>query len=271
VGRYVIRGGREGYERLQLLARVHGANTSHLLGLAGVRPGMHCVDIGCGGGEVTFEIARLVGAGGRVTGMDLDEIKLSLARAAASSRGLTNVDFRAADVDDWHEPDAYDLVYSRFLLQHVTRPLDLVRRMWSAVRVGGVIAVEDADFGGLFCHPPNDGYALWADTYCQVLALRGGDPTVGRKLFGYFLEAGIPRPSMRLLQRAEFDGEAKTLPLSTLEATAEAVVAEGIASADQVDAALTSLREFTKDPGTVVGDPRVFQVWAKRDHQQRAV
>ena len=43
---------------------------------------------------------------------------------------------------------AYDLVYSRFLLQHLSRPVELLPRMWAAVRAGGVIAVEDADFDG---------------------------------------------------------------------------------------------------------------------------
>ena len=66
----MIRGGREGYDRLRLLARARWPDTADLLVRAGVRPGMRCVDLGCGGGEVTFEIARLVGAAGDVTGVD---------------------------------------------------------------------------------------------------------------------------------------------------------------------------------------------------------
>ena len=88
---------------------------------------------------------------------------------------------------------------------------------------------------------------------------------MGRKLFAYFLEAGIPSPSMHLVQRAYVEGEEKTLPLTTVEATAEAIVAQGIATQDEVDAALTSLAAFTDEPGTVVGDPRVFQLWSRRD------
>jgi len=45
--RYVLRGGRWGYDRLQLLARVRRPYTLELLGLAGLRPGMRCVDLGC--------------------------------------------------------------------------------------------------------------------------------------------------------------------------------------------------------------------------------
>ena len=66
-------------------------------------------------------------------------------------------------------------------------------------------------------------------------------------------------------QRVDVDGEAKTLPLLTIEAAAEAMVAEGIATEDEVDAAGTSLAEFTKDPATVLGAPRVFQLWSGRE------
>ena len=47
----MLRGGEWGYERLQLLARVRRADTLELLRRAGLRPGMRCLDLGCGGGE----------------------------------------------------------------------------------------------------------------------------------------------------------------------------------------------------------------------------
>ncbi len=84
--RYVIRGGRRGYERLQLLARERWPDTAALFARVGLGSGMDAIDLGCGGGEVTFEIARLV-APGQVTGIDMDEVKLGLARDAATARG----------------------------------------------------------------------------------------------------------------------------------------------------------------------------------------
>jgi len=104
VERYVLRGGRWGYDRLQLLARARRADTLELFGRAGIRPGLRCLDLGCGGGEVSFELARLTGPDGSVTGIDMDEVKLALAREAAGGKGLANVEFRAANVNDWAEP-----------------------------------------------------------------------------------------------------------------------------------------------------------------------
>lgn len=62
---YVIRGGQEGYERLQVLAAARRPSTLEFLELAGLRPGMRCVDLGCGGGAVSLELAELAGPAAR--------------------------------------------------------------------------------------------------------------------------------------------------------------------------------------------------------------
>ena len=261
--RYVIRGGVEGYERLKVIAAAHWPATSAMFDRIGIRAGMRCVDVGCGGGEVTFQLARLVGPGGHVTGLDMDEVKLALAREVAADRGVENVEFRAADVGEWREPGAYDLVFSRLLLEHLPRPVEVLRRMWDAVLPGGAIAIEDGDFEAIFCYPPNGGYAFYAAEYPETLRRHGGDPTVGRKLLASFLEAGIPAPELTLTQRVDQDGDAKTLPLLTLDAIADTLVADGI-SAKMVRSARDELARVTADPATIIGGPRMFHAWSRR-------
>jgi ubiquinone/menaquinone biosynthesis C-methylase UbiE len=70
---YAIRGGKEGKERLNLLARVMLPTTSQLLKTVGFRRGIKCLDVGCGGGHVTLLMASMVGPEGKVTGTDADE------------------------------------------------------------------------------------------------------------------------------------------------------------------------------------------------------
>lgn len=225
---------------------------------------MECIDLGCGGGEVTFELARLVGPNGRAVGIDMDEVKLGLGRAVARERGLANVELRPGDVNEWNEPETYDVVYSRFLLQHLSRPVSLLQRMWAAVKPGGTIVVEDSDFDGLTCYPHNAGYDFFARTYPRVLASYGGDHTLGRKLYHHFLDVGIPNPDVRIVQRADVRGENKGIILSTLEATADSIVAAELASKEEVDGAIASLAAFTEDPGSLISGPRNFQVWSRR-------
>src|SRR3954469_4264147 len=95
---YAIRGGIAGRERLRILARTLHTGTSALFDRLGVGAGLCCLDVGCGGGDVTLELARRVGPRGRVIGVDLDAAKLDLARQEAAAQGLINVEFRTLDV-----------------------------------------------------------------------------------------------------------------------------------------------------------------------------
>ena len=93
-----------------------------------------------------------------------------------------------------------------------------------------MIAVEDADFDGLFCDPPNDGFEFWRTMYPRVCALNGGDPAIGRKLRRYFAEAGIPEPELRLIQAVAAAGDVKDLAVSTVQASADAIIAADLAT-----------------------------------------
>ena len=147
----------------------------------------------------------------------------------------------------------------------------LLERTRAAVRAGGALAVEDADFDGLFCDPPNERFAFYAPTDPLVLKRRGGDHAIGRKLYRYFLDADIPAPNLRLAQGIDTSGSTKTLALSTLEATAEAILADGLASEDELRSALSSLEAFAADPTTVIGIPAHSNTGAVGRRESRSV
>ena len=81
----------------------------------------------------------------------------------------------------------------------------------AGVRPGGVLIVENADFDGWCCHPPNEGFDFFVRTYAQVLQRHGGDHAAGRKLHGWFLAAGIPAPNVAVVQSVWIEGQEKTL------------------------------------------------------------
>src|SRR5215475_5609249 len=119
---YLIRGGVEGRERLRLLARVMRPTTLSLFDRVGIAPRMVCLDVGCGGGDVTLDLASLVGPEGRVAGWDVDEIKLELARREAKEKGFGNVEYRHSDIRESEAAAEFDVVYTRFLLTHLSDP-----------------------------------------------------------------------------------------------------------------------------------------------------
>jgi SAM-dependent methyltransferase len=263
---YVIRGGVAGRERMRLVARVIRPTTLALFDRVGLQQGMSCLDVGCAGGDVSFDLARRVGPGGRVVGLDIDAVKVELAQQEAAAQALDNVEFRVADITDSRaEPDPqFDLVYARFLLTHLRDPAGAVTRMREFLRPGGVFVVEDIDASGHFCYPESAAHRRYVELYQQSVARRGADPNIGPRLPGLLAAAGIERIGMNVVQPAAFEGETKLISAITLENIADAVYAEGLASPDEVEALIAALNELARDPNVVVGLPRIVQAWGHR-------
>jgi SAM-dependent methyltransferase len=262
---YAIRGGVEGARRLDLLAQTMAPTTEALLAIAGLAPGMRCLDLGCGAGHVSRILAARVGPRGRIVGLDFDPVKLEAARHECVAEGLGNVEFRVADVTSWREPDTYDLVHGRFIVSHLADRPRIVASLCESLVAGGTLVLEDIDFTGAFCWPPNDGYASYCRLYDAVIGRRGGDANAGAQLYGFCLAAGLEDVRVQVIQPTHSGhAAAKGLSLSTLVNIADAVVAEGIATREEIAAAIASLEALTQDPTSLVALPRIFQVWGRK-------
>jgi SAM-dependent methyltransferase len=261
---YVIRGGVEGKRRLDLLARVLRPTTVEWLARAGVGPGMRCLDLGCGGGHVTADLARVTGPDGGVVGVDSDETILQLAREGVEDAGLANVELRAGDVLAWDEQSSFDVVYARFLVTHVPDPAGVVARMAAAARPGGVVILEDIDYDGVFCRPVSPAFERYRSIFMTLVRQRGGDPTIGPWLVGLLRGAGLGDPELRVVQPVHYRGEGKLGNYITMVNIADRAVADGLLAGQEAEGLLTELLTVTEDEDTVMGWPRIFQVAARR-------
>jgi 2-polyprenyl-3-methyl-5-hydroxy-6-metoxy-1,4-benzoquinol methylase len=125
---YIIRGGDPGAERLRVLSRAMRPGTLAVLDRAGIASGLDVLDLGCGSGEATVDIARLVGPTGRVVGIDMDDRVLTHARSASDACGLS-IHWKQGLAEDLDEEASFDIAYARFLLSHLPDPADALRRM----------------------------------------------------------------------------------------------------------------------------------------------
>jgi SAM-dependent methyltransferase len=241
-----------------------GPSTGHLLNEVGLVPGMSCLDVGCGGGDVAREMARRVGASGAVVAVDGDPSILALDRAEAEDSSSARVRYVQADASALRLGAGFDLVYARFLLTHVGDPAGVLGQMVQAAREGGRVAAEDIEFSGHVCYPACRAFARYIELYREVVRLRGGDPDIGPRLPSLFLAAGVESVTVRVAQPVALEGEAKEIAPLTLAAIADAVLAEGLASDGEVDGLVAELSEFAADPRTLLSLPRVFQVWGRR-------
>jgi ubiquinone/menaquinone biosynthesis C-methylase UbiE len=140
--------GREDRElrRLALQASILEPVTEQLFRRAGLASGMSVVDFGCGVGDVSLLAARLVGPGGRVIGLDIDEHTLSIARERARAQAVTNITFELADVIGFRPPTPVDAAVGRHILIHTPQPDALFGTARAALKSGGIAVFQEYDF-----------------------------------------------------------------------------------------------------------------------------
>jgi len=260
---YAIRGGKEGKERLNILARVMLPTTSQLLNRVGLRQGMKCLDAGCGGGHVSLLMASMVGPAGKVLGTDTDKEIIELAKEDAEIAKTGNVEFRQVDACLCQSHEEYDLVYARFLLSHLSEPEKCLEAMAKACRRGGIIVVEDVDFAGSFCYPICPAYERYVELYQKVVQRKGADPNIAPKLAGMLRKAGAKGIQLNVVQPTHMQGEGKLMASMTMERISGAVISEGLATESEVQQIVNELNHAATDCETAMSLPRVFQVWGR--------
>ena len=253
-----------GAQRLAVLGRVKWPATIALLRRLGIGTGMQCLDVGCGSGSVSLAMARMVGPSGRVVGFDHTKSVLRWAVDAAKRQSIGQATFCTADVGDLQADGRYDVVFARLVLSRLRDPLDAVGRMTRALRPGGLLVVEDEEVGSQFCHPVDVAFTQYSNLYAATIRGRGGDPELGPLLPGVLEEAGLHDVGLDVVQPAFRMGEGKQLPALTMAHIGPEVVARRLADAGTVDVLTTALEGLGRDETSIVGLPRVYQVWGHK-------
>ena len=164
------------------------ANSAAYL-LPHLQAGQRLLDVGCGPGTITADLAGFVTS---VTGLDQAEEVLDQARQAATARGLTNVDFTTGDVHALDFPDeSFDVVHAHQVLQHVGDPVRALREMRRVCRPGGIVAARDSDYAAFTWYPGDPDLNEWLAVYREVARRNGAEPDAGRRLLAWARQAGF--------------------------------------------------------------------------------
>ena len=159
--------------------------------LAHLTPEMSLLDVGCGPGTVTLDLANWVREG-RVTGIDLSADVIALAQQAQRSGAVNNVTFEIGDVYNLtYDDETFDVVYAHQVLQHLSDPVAALRQMRRVVRTGAIVAVRESDFGGFTWSPDDPRLDRWMEIYQALTRKNNMDANAGRHLHAWVRRAGF--------------------------------------------------------------------------------
>jgi ubiquinone/menaquinone biosynthesis C-methylase UbiE len=154
-------------------------------------PGLRLLDVGCGPGTITVDLAARLSPG-EVVGIDTSAAVLEVARTAAQESGAQNVVFQVGDATALpFDDDSFDVVHAHQVLQHLTDPVAALREMRRVARPGGVVAVRDADYAAMTWYPPSSGLDEWMTLYHEVTAANRAEADAGRRLLAWARQAGF--------------------------------------------------------------------------------
>ncbi|MEU3017807.1 methyltransferase domain-containing protein [Nocardiopsis sp. NPDC007018] len=238
------------------------AENSAPYALSEVRPGRSLLDVGCGPGSITADLARRV-APGRVTAVDASAEAVERASAHAEEAGVDNVDFVVGDVHALDLPDdTFDVVHAHQVLQHVGDPVRALAEMGRVARPGGVVAACDSDYSAMHWYPNLPELDAWMALYQRVARANGGEPDAGRHLLAWAHAAGFTEVSHVAEVWNHSDPERRAWwggmwSRRILESTmGRDAVGRGMASQDDLEWISAGWRRWSEHPDGVFVIPR---------------
>jgi len=218
--------------------------------------GSRVLEAGCGVGAQTVALARS-SPGASITAIDLSESSLAEAGRKAAAAGLTNVQFRQADI--FHLPfaaEAFDHVFVCFVLEHLTHPLEALGALQSVLRKGGTMTVIEGDHVSAYFHPASE--SAHRAIQCQVeLQRRAGDNAlIGRELYPLLCRAGFSkvRVSPRMVyvdssRRGLADGFTRKTFTAMIEGVRQSALEAGLIEEETFDRGIRDLYRTAEDDG----------------------
>lgn len=233
---YILGNSESELQRLITQAGFYGELTEQALLRAGIRPGMRVLDIGCGGGDVSFLLASLVGPTGSVIGVDRADTTINLARQRLQNTGLANLNFEVGDIMSYRLNEPVDAVVGRLILVHIPDPVAALRHICSLIKPGGLVFFEELDITSSRSIPEAPLFSTTLNRIVEAFRSAGLEPDTGSKLYSLFRSAGLQEPQM--IGGSRVEGGQNSLVYSyfgeTVRTMLPLMVGRGITTAEEV-------------------------------------
>ncbi|KAK3356756.1 S-adenosyl-L-methionine-dependent methyltransferase [Lasiosphaeria hispida] len=228
-----------------------------------IQPSFTVLDVGCGPGTISADLAALVPTG-RLTCLEISESALAAARQTCADRGLSNVGFVAGDVTTRLPfPDGvFDIVHAHQVIVHLAQPVAALREMRRVLRPGGLVACKDMVVKTAVWYPPDPRLALWEVGIAGTIAENGADPQMGIRLKAVALEAGFGEDEIDCRgscwaftdrEAVDYWGNSWVARLGIGTELRERILRGGHATEQAVDDFVGAVKAWTGEPGAWFG------------------
>ena len=232
------------------------------VGMMNLRGSRKVLDVGSGLGQLTRAIARAAGPGAKVVGVERNQEQINEAMRQAKAAGEDGkVEFRKGDAgrlplteEEW---GSFDVVHSRFLLEHLSNPEPAVKAMVEALRPGGRIVLEDDDHATMRLWPEPAGFRRLWGSYLASFTRLNNDPFVGRRLIWLMHAAGASPMRNNNLSVSSCSGSPSFNPIFNivcvlLDGARKFMISEKLIAETEFDSGMTALREWGQTPSAAL-------------------
>jgi len=262
IGDNYILPGQSDHDRLRVISEIHDSATRELLRRAGLTRGCRFVEFGCGMGYVTRWAAS---EGARATGIDANGEQVKASQELADAEGLTNTEFRTANIyDPGLDPDIFDVAYCRWLMVHLNRPVEAMRSIFKTLKPAGVMVCEEAGVGAIYTEPRSAAYEEMREIALKAGEARGVDYDGGRRAHLWAKEAGFELVHVAAYHPHYLHGPHKGFWNWTLRNATQRLVEEGDLSRQRWEGLVAGMTAADNSPDTVVAHCRMHQVIARK-------
>ncbi len=267
-GDYVLGTHDEEVERLALQHRVWRPLTLDAWRRAGFTVGQTLLDIGCGPGHASVDLAEIVGPLGKVVAVDRSRRFLDVLEGTRRSRGLEHIETREADLDDATLPAAVaDGAYARWVFAFVQRPRELLARVKTALKSRGVLVLHEYfDYSTWRLAPRCLEIEEFVEVVMATWRESGGEPDVGLDLPRWLSELGFEtrsiRPIIDVVPASHFVWQ---WPRAFIDVGLRRLVDLGHLSTDRAREIWKAFADVEAAPHSLMITPAVLEIIAVRD------
>ena len=261
-GNYLLGVNQQELERLQFQHSVWGQVTRKFLERIGVQKGWRCLDVGAGPGFVSMDLRELVGETGEVTALEPSQFYLDWLGKKIATKGWNNVKLVQGTAEDASLPTRhYDLVFVRWVVAFVPNPEQFLARLFPALRVGGIMAVQDYYYEGLSLYPQGSSWDAMPAIVRAYYRSGGGDSYVTAKIPAIFKKYGLDLVDLTPTCLAGGPTSGVMEWAHRFFSLHVPLMAEkGIISIDQANALLADWQAHRQNPETLFFSPLVVDV-----------